>query len=66
MDEMRKIIVPSTGPKREMKMKREYFTEFVLENGKITEQKISKRKAISEINQLLKKDKDFLKIMAKM
>ncbi len=47
-------------------MKKEYFTQYVLENGKMKKQKISKKEAMNEIEKLLKKDKEFLEIMAKM
>ncbi len=44
----------------------EYFIQHILEDGKIKEQKISKKEAMNEIKELLKKDKEFLEIMAKM
>lgn len=50
---------------KKMKSK-EYFTQYVLENGKITPMKISKKEAMKDIKQILKEDKDFLEIMAKM
>ena len=47
-------------------MKEEYFTRFILEDGKIKEMKVSKKEALKDIEELLKEDKDFLDIMAKM
>lgn len=47
-------------------MKAEYFTEYVLENGKMREHKVSKKDAIAEIRRVLRQDKEFLEIMAKM
>ncbi len=48
------------------KMKSEFFTRYVIENGKIREMKISKKEALRDIEQVLKEDKEFLEIMAKM
>jgi len=47
-------------------MKEEFFTEYVIENGKMRQMKISKKEALKDIELLLKKDKDFLDVMAKM
>lgn len=47
-------------------MKEEFFTEYVIENGKMKQMKVSKKGALKEIEQLLKRDKDFLDVMAKM
>lgn len=47
-------------------MKEEFFTEYVIENGKMKQVKISKKDALKSIEQLLKRDKDFLDVMAKM
>lgn len=47
-------------------MKEEFFTEYVIENGKMRQMKISKKKALKDIEILLKRDKDFLDVMAKM
>ncbi len=47
-------------------MKTEYFTEYVLENGEMREHRVSKKDAMAEIRRVLKQDKEFLEIMAKM
>jgi hypothetical protein len=47
-------------------MKEEFFTEYVIENGKMRQMKVSKKEALKEIEQLLKRDKNFLDIMSKM
>lgn len=47
-------------------MKNEFFTRFVLENGKLKPLKVSKKEAMKDIKQVLKEDKVFLEIMAKM
>ena len=47
-------------------MKEKYFTRFVLEDGKIKELKVSKREALKDIKEILREDKVFLEIMAKM
>ena len=47
-------------------MKEKYFTRYVLENGKMKKIKINREEALKEMDELLKKDKDFLDIMAKM
>lgn len=47
-------------------MKEEFFTEYVIENGKMRQMKISKKEALKDIDILLKRDKDFLDVMAKM
>lgn len=47
-------------------MKEEFFTEYVIENGKMRQMKVSKKDALKEIERLLKKDRDFLDIMSKM
>ncbi len=47
-------------------MKEENFTEYVLENGKITKHQINKKDALKDIDRILKRDKDFLEIMEKM
>lgn len=47
-------------------MKNEFFTRFVLENGKLTPLKVSRKEAMKDIKQVLKEDKVFLDIMAKM
>jgi len=49
------------------KLKDEYYTRYVIgENGKFRELKVSKKEATRDIKRLLKRDKDFLEIMAKM
>ena len=48
------------------KMKKEYFTRYILENGKIRKLKVDKEIAIKEIKELLDRDKEFLEIMSKM
>ena len=48
-------------------MKEEYYTRYVIrENGKMEKLKVSKKEAQKDIKRILKKDKDFLDIMAKM
>ena len=47
-------------------MKEKYFTRFVLEDGKIKELKVSRREALKDIEEILREDKVFLEIMAKM
>jgi len=47
-------------------MKDEYFTRYVIENGKMKPLKVSKKEALKDIDRILKNDKDFLEIMAKM
>ncbi len=47
-------------------MKNEFFTRYVIENGKMREMKVSKKEALKDIEQVLKEDKEFLEIMAKM
>ncbi len=47
-------------------MKEEYFTRFVLKDGKMEKVKVRKKEALKDIKELLKEDKDFLEIMAKM
>ncbi len=47
-------------------MKKEFFTRYVIEDGKLTQIKISRKEALKEIDKLLKRDKEFLEIMAKM
>ena len=48
-------------------MKEEYYTRYVIkENGKMEKIKVSKKEAREDIKRILKKDKDFLDIMAKM
>jgi len=47
-------------------LKEEFFTEYVIEDGKMRQIKVSKKEALKEIDRLLKRDKEFLDIMAKM
>ncbi len=47
-------------------MKEEFFTRYVIENGKLTQIKISRKEALKQIDRLLKRDREFLEIMAKM
>lgn len=47
-------------------MKEEFFTEYVIEDGKMRQIKVSKKEALKEIDRLLKRDKEFLDIMAKL
>lgn len=47
-------------------MKNEFFTRYVIEDGKMREMKVSKKEALKDIEQVLKEDKEFLEIMAKM
>lgn len=44
----------------------DYFTRYLLEDGKMKEIKVSKKEAVRDIKKQLKKDKEFLKIMEKM
>ena len=48
------------------KAEEEYFTRYVIENGKMNEMKVSKKEALRDIDELLEEDKEFLEIMAKM
>ncbi len=47
-------------------MKKEYFTRYVFDKGNIKELKVSRKEAMKDIRQILKEDKEFLKIMEKM
>lgn len=47
-------------------MKNEFFTRYVIEDGKMRQMKVSKKEALRDIDQVLKEDKEFLEIMAKM
>ncbi len=47
-------------------MKNEFFTRYVIENGKMREMKVSRKEAMKDIEEVLKEDKEFLEIMAKM
>ena len=47
-------------------MKNEFFTRYVIEDGKMRQMKVSKKEALRDIEQVLKEDKEFLEIMAKM
>lgn len=44
----------------------DYFIRYILEKGTIKEIKVKKKDALKDIDELLKEDKDFLDIMAKM
>ncbi len=47
-------------------MKNEFFTRYVIEDGKMRQMKVSKKEALRDIEQVLKEDREFLEIMAKM
>lgn len=47
-------------------MKEEYFTRYVIKNGKMKELKVKKKEAMKDIEKILKEDKEFLEIMEKM
>ena len=48
-------------------VKEEYYTRYIIrENGKMEKIKVNKKEAQKDIKEILKKDKDFLEIMAKM
>lgn len=47
-------------------MKEEYFTRYIIKNGKMRKLKVKKKEAMKDIEKILKEDKEFLEIMEKM
>lgn len=47
-------------------MREKYFTRYILKDGKMRKVKVSEKEALKDIKEVLKEDKDFLKIMEKM
>ena len=49
-----------------MKKEEQYFTRFVLEDGKMKKVKVRRDEALKDIKEVLKEDREFLEVMAKM
>lgn len=47
-------------------MVKEYIKSYELENGRLREIEVEKKKTLKEIDELLRKDREFLEIMEKL
>ena len=66
VSKIKKVRKMKNKAETEVKKEEEYFTRYVIENGKMKEMKVSKKEALKDIDELLEEDKEFLEIMAKM